>query len=317
MKSLRVVTGFHSGAQLDLPPGIHVIGSGCDDDIRITDWTDSTVELIVADNESVQIRKNKHIAGNDPTVDISHRTTLDDFVPVQFDDIVICIGPANVSWPSDLELLSAMFAAPAAKSQPSERHHYRRWSAIVGVTTCCAVLLASLSLWPAHPAKASAPVDVTARIRSAVVHADVRGLAVERMGDDTSITGMVASYAEDARVRKALADIDPSRVKRRYSIAENDVQNIQDALGIAGAKVAYRGDGTFEIGGTVASLQALEAAVTRVRGDLTTNVKDIVVRATEPPKPEVRQPISQLISANGVRYTETPDGVKHIYVSGS
>ncbi|KVK85924.1 hypothetical protein WJ47_27975 [Burkholderia ubonensis] len=316
MKSLRIVTGFHSGAQLDLPPGTHTIGTGCDDDIQIVDWTAPAIKLVV-DAQSVQLRRNERVKEDESARYIGDPVTLDDFVPAQFGDIVLCVGPADAEWPSDVELLSTLFLKPAKEHQPAERRTYRRWSAIAGVTACCVALLASLSLWPAQSAKASAPVDLAARIRDAVAHADVLGLAVERAGDEIAITGMVASFADDARVRKALADIEPSRVKRRYSVAENDVQNIQDALGIAGANVVYRGNGTFEIDGTVASLTALDAALARVRSDLTANVKDIVVRATEIQKPEVRQPVSQLISANGVRYTQTPDGVKHIYASGS
>ncbi|KVU59669.1 hypothetical protein WK68_20350 [Burkholderia ubonensis] len=317
MKSLRIITGFHSGAQLDLPSGIHKIGSGLDDDIRIKDWTDSSVELTVIDDESVHVRKGEHIEGNESAIVIRAQMTLNDFAPMQFGNIVICIGPANVIWPSDFELLAALFAKPAAENLPSRRPRYRRWLTIACITTCCATLLASLSLLPSQPAKASPPVDIAAQIRSAVANADVQGLAVERMGDDISVTGMVASYAEDARVRKALFDIGHARVKRQYSIAENDVRNIEDALGIAGTSVTYRGDGIFEVDGAVASLKKLNAAVARVRSDLTANVKGIVVSATEFPKPEVHQPISQLISASGVKYTQTPDGVKHIYVSGS
>ncbi|KWI34114.1 hypothetical protein WM04_09355 [Burkholderia ubonensis] len=317
MKSLRIITGFHSGAQLDLPTGIHVIGSRGDDDIRITDWTDSSVELSVVDDKSVHIRKIEHIEGDESAVDTQAHATLADFVPMQFGDIVICVGPANDIWPSDFELLAVLFATPNLEHQPSGRSRYRRWPAVAGVTVCCAVLLASLSSLPSQPAKASAPVDVAVQVQNAVAHAGAQGLAIERDGDVIAVTGMVASYADDARVRRALSGIADARVKRSYSIGENDVQNIEDALGIAGATVTYLGDGIFEIDGTVANLKALNDAVVRVRRDLTSNVKGIIVSATEFAKPEVRQPVSQLISAKGVKYTQTPDGVKHIYASGS
>ena len=317
MKSLRVITGFHSGAQLDLPAGIHVIGSGGDNDIRISDWTDSSVELTVIDDESVHLRRSEHIEGDESAIVTRAHETLTDFVPMQFGDIVICVGPANTVWPSDFDLLAVLFATPAPEQQPSGRPRYRRWSAIACVTICCAVLLASLSLLPSQSAKASAPVDVVVQVHNAVARADVRGLTIERDGDAIAVAGMVASYAEDARVRRALSGIGDTRVKRGYSIAENDVQNIEDALSIAGTSVTYLGDGIFEVDGTVANLKTLNDAVTRVRRDLTANVKDIVVRATEFPKPEVRQPVSQLISAKGVKYTQTPDGVKHIYASGN
>ncbi|WP_143134984.1 hypothetical protein [Burkholderia ubonensis] len=317
MKSLRVITGFHSGAQLDLPAGIHVIGSGDDNDIRVSDWTDSSVELTVVDDGPVHLRKSEHIEGDEPTIVTQAHAKLTDFVPMQFGDIVICVGPANTTWPSDFDLLAALFAPPAAEQRPPGRPWYRRWSTITGVTICCAALLASLSLLPPQSAKQSAPVDVALKVRNAVAHTDVQGLAIERDGDLVAVTGMVASYAEDARVRRALSGIGDARVKRRYSIAEDDVQNIDDALGITGTSVNYLGDGIFEVGGTVANLKVLNDAVTRVRRDLTSNVKDIVVSATELTKPEVRQPVSQLISAKSVKYTQTPDGIKHIYASGN
>lgn len=315
MKSLRVITGIHAGSQLDLQSGIYRIGSNSNDDIRITDWTGGPIELTVVDDGPVQVRS--YDCGDDDKSAVNARDseTLTDYVPVQFADIVICLGASNVAWPSDLDLLSRLFTKPVEKKQQREPQRYRKWFAITSATTCCLALLAALSTLPSQQAKASAPVDITRQVRSAIAHANVRGLAVENVGDDVSVTGMLESYTEDIRVRKALSDIKNLRIRHRYGVAENDVQNIQEALGIGGAKVTYRGDGHFEIDGVVASLKELDAAVNRVRNDLSENVKDIVVKAIELPKPEVRESFSQLISASSVKYTQTPDGAKHIYIS--
>jgi len=38
MQLLRILTGLHAGAQLQVAPGRHRIGSDDDADIRLTDW---------------------------------------------------------------------------------------------------------------------------------------------------------------------------------------------------------------------------------------------------------------------------------------
>ncbi|WP_207888563.1 hypothetical protein, partial [Pseudomonas sp. 30_B] len=50
MKLLRILTGVHAGAQLQLAPGTHRIGSDDGADIRLTDWHAADLLLHVKDD---------------------------------------------------------------------------------------------------------------------------------------------------------------------------------------------------------------------------------------------------------------------------
>ena len=121
MKQLRILTGIHAGATAPLGPGRYRIDADDDADIRITDWTGSSAVVEVGDSDVVTVRR---LAAQAPHVDASDEAGTQgpeaervedtapvfmlDFLPMQFDQSVICIGPDDVEWPSDLALLSTL-----------------------------------------------------------------------------------------------------------------------------------------------------------------------------------------------------------------
>ncbi|SOE96850.1 type III secretion protein D [Burkholderia sp. D7] len=320
MKLLRILTGLHAGAQLQLAPGSHRIGSDDDADIRLTDWQGADALLEVDVTGVVRITRAREAGDASPHAEAG-TVLLVDFVPMQFDEMVLCVGPDDTAWPSDLDLLSTLLASPVKVQLASIRQqqkHRRQLTAIAACVLLGGVVLAGALLATTQMSKAAFPPsadDRTLHVAQAIAASHVAGLHVQALGNTVVITGMVGTSNDDTAVRALLDRVAPYAVERKYDVARDDARSIEDSLGVPGAHVEYIGDGRFAITGKIASKSQLDAAVARVRTDLDANVKEIVVRADQIASDVVDSPdsYSEMVSSDDVKYAETPDGVKHIF----
>lgn len=321
MKILRVLTGVHAGASLELTQGVHRIGSDEEADVCLTDWQgpDAMLEVDTAD----VIRVSRDQAGTaEGDTEEAGAVLLVDFVPMQFGDLVLCIGPGETAWPSDVELLSTLLASPVKSQLASYRQEQQRRRQLIAVGACVVLgglIVAGTLLGTTELSRAafpSSPDERTTRVAQALAASHINGLRVQPLGNTVVVTGMVATPSEDSAVRALLQRVAPTGIERRYDVAQDDVRSLQDSLGVAGTHVSYSGNGRFLITGTVDDMDRLRAAVTRVRGDLDSNVKALVIAAQQTTTPARTPPpatYSEMVSADDVRYAETPDGVKHIF----
>ncbi|MGF6666247.1 type III secretion protein D [Paraburkholderia atlantica] len=316
MKLLRILTGIHAGGSLPLTPGQHRIGRDDDADIRLADWQGPDAHLDVDETGVVSISRDL------PGDAEAGAVLLIDFVPVQFDDTVLCLGPEDTAWPSDLDLLSTLLASPVKSQLASLRHLQRRRRQLTAVATCVllgGVITAGALVITMQISDAAFPPsanDRTLRISQALAESHLAGLHAAPLGNSVVVTGMVASTSEDTAVRALLARVAPDGVVRKYDVAQEDVRSIQDSLGVAGARVSYADNGRFLISGHVADKAQLDAAVARVRSDLDSNVKALLVQADQVSRPGPELAVasySEMVSSEDVRYAETPDGIKHIF----
>ncbi len=323
MKLLRILTGVHAGAQLQLAPGTHRIGADDDADIRLTDWRGAHALLHVDASGVVSAQRVARDAQATP----EEVVLLIDFAPMQFDETILCIGLEDAQWPSDLELLSMLLTRPAETRVVDEHKKRRRYvGAAVACCTIGAVIVAGSLMTTMQMSRGAAlPNTAEERARSitaALAAAHVSGLRAQAQGGNVAVTGMLSNPNDDQTVRSILNRLSPAGVSRNYDVAQDQARSIEDALGVPGAHVRYLGAGEFAVAGTVKSLADLDIALARVRADLDSNVKTITVQATELSKSKEQQAAeavaySEMISSNGVRYAQTPDGVKHIYATDS
>jgi len=113
-KHIRILSGRHRGASLQLAPGTWRIG--CDDAaaVHISDWAHAAIDVTIDADGRIRL----HDGG--ATVDVVEHETL------HFDGIALCIG--------DPEAEPA--AAPSAESAavlPTRRRPPRRWLALGAV----------------------------------------------------------------------------------------------------------------------------------------------------------------------------------------
>ena len=314
MKQLRILSGAHAGAFLDLIPGTHTLGRADDCDITITDWSLDVLALrIGADGVVTAQWAGAHPRG----------LRLDDLAPVDFGGIVACIGPCDAVWPADAQLLAALrpssapgpFVALRGSAFASRRRIASGFVAVM-VAAIGLVWFASASSSPRDDGKGTLASTCAALQQSLDTLAPNR-LAVSASADALMVDGLVDT-PEQARVVAAAMDSVPPRfpLMRHVSVATDVTESIRGALGMPGVQVSYRGDRVFAVSVESADVAATQAAISRVAVDLSPLVRRI--DATLQETPEVRLPLPAMLStmiADGVSVMETRDHVKHLVMT--
>jgi type III secretion protein D len=310
MKLLRVLTGIHAGVQMQLAPGNYRIGADSDADIRISDWSGAGVSLNVSDEGTVVL----HTMSGDSEANVS------DFLPLRFRDTVLCVGPIGTEWPSDVELLSRVLPARPAVRLPAKGWLYR----VLIVGACAALSLALAAI--ATPSLSSQDPVVTRNVRAEeVVERVSAALAVAHMNElhahvldgRVVVSGLVGNASEDRTVHEILQHIAPDEmVSLRYGVASEIAQTIDEAIGVPSAQVLYAGDARFLVTGPPHADATLRAAVARIQADVGPNVKGIDVRSNADHAPPPLTAYSELVATSDVRYAQTPDGIKHLFMLG-
>lgn len=354
MKLLRILTGIHAGAQLKLAAGAYRLAADDDADIRLSDWSGAELVLTVDARGAVHAQRGTaHPNGHDvsaphvtnhsahtdqnvqtpvlsvgpATVEVSTSSDdqgdepilLLDFVPMQFDDTVICIGPADSTWPSDVELLSTLLVKPDQDRRTAERARRRK---IAGITLACTAVgmiigLGAL-LMSAQDSRAARRHDINdlaQHVNRLLAEQKLTELHAQVSGSVIRVTGMVPTAAEDANARDLLQRAAAGVALRQYDVAEVDARSIAESLGTPGVQVAYAGNGVFDVTAKVDDPQQFRQSLERVRRDLNKNVKTLRTHITAIDKNLLPSTYSELIESDAIQYAQAPDGTKHIYMA--
>jgi len=328
MKQLRVLTGAHAGAQLRLSRQSHVVGAGSEADVEITDWNLPSIRLLLQPDGPVLVQ------GLDEAMDEGQ--PLADLAPRRFGDVVLCVGPADAAWPSDIDLLEKMVKAPPAfpvqaPSKPDEDalrarsdEAGRRWTlpgslsksrpAMLAAGLASVALLSVFVSVVSHlgPASASAPQrPLSARVAQAIEATGVSGVtALPDANGGVVVEGTVIDGSSAAKLRAALLPFNAERVAHHFSTASDISQSIADALGNPGLQVSYEGSGVFRITGSSVDMDGVRDKLRRIATDLGPAVKRIDVAAADLPPPSTL-PAGAVLSTGTLEYVQTRDGTKH------
>jgi type III secretion protein D len=350
MKALRVLTGVHAGAQVQLAAGTWRIAGDENADICISDWAVEDLELCIGEDGVTRLRSHN-----------GDEVLVADFVAVPFGDVVFCVGPDDAEWPRDLDLLSGLWktAEPEAQASASENPvEPANDAASEGIE---AATLAADAVPPPHAAaQASVPAPAPRRMtwRTAAValactaaigglattgvmlagtqpseaanmHFDSDTLAKEVDGElhregltdlhaiarrnSVAVNGIVSTAGDGAKAQRIIDGLAPGKVQKDYDVAQEDVDNIQQSLAGTGAAVSYSGHGIFKVSGHVQSMATFQTLIAGVRADLDDNVQRVDVDVKETPTPTPDTEYTEVVATGGLRYVETPDGTKHLF----
>jgi type III secretion protein D len=328
MKKLRILTGRHSGASLDLPTGSHLLGPGGDCDITITDWSFAPLRLHVGgdgdDNVAIEWTAQAPEAqddGSPPAAAQSQWRKLADFEPREFDGTVICVGPAKGVWPSDMALLDAVFKPTPGRvaKWAGSTLRTRRAGAISAAAVVTLVLIFSAVVAGARRPPPPAPSIDTAR-------AELQ-LQLDRVADGQLhvkiepaglvVTGMVDTSEQAAAVRTVMqARRGPFPLLPRFTLATDVAETIRGTVGLRNAAVKHVGGGVFTYVAEATDEAAARAAIERVSADLASTVKRIDATFERTDGRE-SGPILSRLTVDGMSVVQTRDGVKHLVVTSS
>jgi type III secretion protein D len=327
MKRLRILTGRHVGASLDLATGSHLLGPGDDCDVTITDWSFAPVRLHIGrdGDDSVVIEWTPQAAALDEVPDAAAPQVqwrkLADFEPREFDGTVICVGPAKGVWPPDIALLDAVFKPTPGRvaKWAGSKLRTRRVAAIGAGAVVTLALVFSAVVAGARRPPPPAPSIETARAELQLQLdrvADGRlQVKIEPVG--LVVTGMVDTLEQAAAVRAVMqARRGPFPPLPRFTLATDVAETIRGTVGLPNATVKHVGDGVFTYVAEAADEAAARAAIERVSADLASTVKriDATFERTEGRE---AGPILSRLTVDGISIVQTRDGVKHLVVKSS
>lgn len=315
-KELRILTGFHAGARIKLNPTTMSIGAEATADILIQDWNEGTMQLATDAQDRVTIAAAG--AADAPS-------TLDDFTPRRFGDVVLCAGPADALWPSDVQLLETMLAAPAAgdaapadAAPPAPRASWARTGLVamlVGSIGAGALALTAGSASQAanHPLAQAGLADV----RVALERLQEPGIEVREQPNGFVASGIVANGAAARRAHASLRSVAGSRLRWQVKPADDIARELAESLHEPNVKVRYAGAGRFEVTGTARQPGAVRDVVERFRNDMAPLALTVGVKVERIDELAVAGKVDSALSADSVRYIESSDGTKNFLADAS
>jgi len=340
MTKLRVLSGDHAGASIDWLGARLMVGRSEERDVFIGDWDVQELELRREADGRHQARwladgASATVAGETQDGD-SLFCWLEDFVPVRFGGVILCVGPSDTEWPSDAFLLERCFAPPTVVEAPaseSRRSHPRRSLLLIAAATPIVAMTAAATLHfvpsraGAHPEPATerstamrsaAPVDASVdpvqRLLSALDSRMLPMLDVQRSGDRLVVRGVLASRADVDLLNNRLdAYAGGPAIKRRFLATPEIIDRLVEALPGREVHVTRESGHRFRVSGTVDDPVRANQAIGQVASDLAEFGleidSDLQSRHTGIPALS-----GLLVDNDGTSVLRTSDGVKHIVV---
>lgn len=246
------------------------------------------------------------------------RVELGDLAPREFDGIVLCVGPAGDAWPSDVELLSAVFAPTPKRVARWARE--RLPARLVPLGLAAGVVGAVAFAWPwleASPPPVVVPTIEESRARVQHELDRVTGgrlVAVAEQGT-LFLTGL-AETPQDAASGRAAVDAlrVPYNVVPRFAVASSIAETLRGTGGLTNPTVRHEGGGVFSLSAEVTDERAARAAVDRIAADLAPAVTKVHASFERIYPTDPLGPILSRSQQDGLSVVQTRDGVKHIVI---
>jgi len=324
-KELRILTGFHAGAQIELNPGTMSIGKDTTADILIQDWSEGTMQLAIDAEDRVTIVATD--AADAPL-------TLDDFAPRRFGDVVLCAGPRDALWPSDLQLLEAMLAAPAGADDaaadeavmmgdtrpmpPPGRASWTRTGLVAMVVGSVGAGALALTMGGASQAATRPPAPVgLADVRNALERLQEPGIELREQANGFVASGIVANGEAARKAHASLRNVAGSRLRWQVKPADDIARELAESLHEPHVKVRYAGAGRFEVTGNARQPGAVRDVAERFRNDMASPAPRIDVKVERIDELGIAGKVDSALNADSVRYVESSDGTKNFMADAS
>jgi type III secretion protein D len=289
-KHIRILSGRHRGASLQLAPGTWRIG--CDDAaaVHISDWAHATIDVTIDADGGIRLQDG------DATIDVVEHETL------HFDGIALCIG--------DPATEPAAEVAVEAAALPVRRRTSRRWFAL-GAVAVPATLL-STALLAMQPASApAARGGLRPDIPALLAGIGQGGLRVSQRDGLTVVQGVVATGADADAVRDLLRRAAPGHAVAHLAVVNDVLASIGESLHEPTLKADYAGNGRFIVTGTTRDGATVQRRLAQLAADLGPAVGRLDADVTEVRPGWSVADSDSALDAGGLRYVQSLDGSKH------
>lgn len=313
---LRILTGRHAGARVLLESQQLIVGLHNDVDVQITDWSEDSILL---QREDASVFYSTAQSNSNPSKHLFPWLSAQ-----RFGSVVLCIGPADEPWPSELSLLQTMMAPISTKTIPSvdqkrdkpkttinKQWHFPLFARFALLTVCAASLVA----WHGRPKTqekvAANPQLLLDRLQLTLLENGLSDIHAHREGNDIIINGFVRNREDYSRLQRWL-DVNPGHWREHVYDANAIAEAMYEALGDQSLRVEYVNQGIFRITGTTSNSNAIKQRIAQISTDFSDQISGIqlAINAIDPQRQLPRNYASAL-AQRGLYYVETPDGTKH------
>lgn len=305
MKTLRILSGKHAGADLRLSRDESLIGASDDADIHLSDWTLEPMTLQLRPGQPSLLRP---AAGGAVGVRV-----LKDLVPHRMGRVVLCVGPRSAAWPGDAALMAGLLRLEAASRRRWRAHG--RGAAVGGLLASAGLMAAvgAIGLQPAAPGAGTGgsgfqAAPLAARLSQQLADEGFSGTQVQTHGQRLSVVGLLDDAAELVRLRQRLAG---SGAELRVAAASDLAAAIAEALAEPGLSVQHLGGGHFAVDGQTRDRPRLDLAAQRLGADLAPHVRGIEVRAQAAVERHLAAGAA-VMDSEGLGYLTDARGTRHL-----
>jgi type III secretion protein D len=295
IKHIRILTGRHRGASLELAAGTWRIG--CDDDaaVHISDWQHAPIDLTIGADG----RMHWSASGAEGVTEVAEHEAI------HFGDVTLGIGdPATV--PAQ--------PAPAAATvkAPARRWPGRRWLALGAVAVPATLLsTALLAMQPASIQAGAARADAGRDIPALLAGIGQSALHVSRRDGLTVVQGVVRTSADADAVRELLRRAAPGQAVAHLAVVNDVLASIGESLREPTLKAAYAGNGNFIVTGTTRDGATVQRRLAQLAADLGPAVGRLDANVTEVRPGWSVADSDSALDTGGLRYVQSLDGSKH------
>ncbi|PMS24821.1 hypothetical protein C0Z16_30230 [Paraburkholderia rhynchosiae] len=300
------------------------IGAQADADILINDWSEGTMQIAIDAEDNLMIG----MPG-----DLSAAIVMEDFVPQRFGDVVLCAGPLDTPWPSDLQLMERMLAphhegrkydgeesdgvSPANAPSPVTMMRRRRapWvhaglaALLVGSMGAAAVVLPAGKT--SQAADRPPALATLADVQQALAQLHQPDLAVAQLADGFVVTGIASNTADARAARAALQALAGKRLNWNVKPGDEIAGALAESLHEPNVHVRYVGARRLEVSGSARRPGTVHEVVERFRGDIGPLIAGIDVDVARTDDLGVAGDVDSALSTDGVKYVESSDGTKN------
>ena len=293
IKHIRILTGRHCGASLELAAGTWRIGRDDDAAVHISDWQHAPIDLTIGADGRISWR-----AGDGAATDVADDEAL------HFGDVVLSVGGSDTV---------AAGPEPAPQVRRGTGHTKgRRWLALGAVAVPATLLsTALLAMQPASPTAAVAHDGVRPDLPVLLARMGQGGLHVGERDGLTVVQGVVRTGADADAVRDLLRRVAPGQAVAHLAVVNDVLASIGESLHEPTLKVAYEGNGNFIVRGTTRDGAAVQRRLAQLAADLGPAVGKLDADVTEVRPGWSVADSDSALDAGGLRYVQSLDGSKH------